>query len=89
LSHSDLINSTDPEILMDNYSIGDIVKSQKNDIWVKNTDTTSSVISKMKDTNKDCATVIDKGVPVGIFTIKDVLALYSNHKILANLSQTL
>ena len=80
LSHSDLINSTDPEILMDNYSIGDIVKSQKNDIWVKNTDTTSSVISKMKDTNKDCATVIDKGVPVGIFTIKDVLALYSNHK---------
>lgn len=80
LSHSDLINSTDPEILMDNYSIGDVVKSQKNDIWVKNTDPTSSVILKMKDTDKDCATIIERGVPVGIFTIKDVLALYSSHK---------
>ncbi|MEA1987730.1 MAG: diguanylate cyclase [Pseudomonadota bacterium] len=80
LSHSDLINSTDPEILMDNYSIGDIIKSQKNDIWVKNTDSTSSVILKMKETDKDCATIIEKGVPVGIFTIKDVLALYSEHK---------
>lgn len=80
LSHSDLINSTDPEILMENYTIGDVVKSQKNDIWVKPTDSTDSVLSKMKQSNKDCATIIDNGVPIGIFTIKDVLGLYRDHR---------
>ncbi|BCN93469.1 hypothetical protein THMIRHAM_12540 [Thiomicrorhabdus immobilis] len=79
LSHSDLINSTDPEILMESYTIGDVVKSQKNDIWVKSTDSTEFVLKKMKQSDKDCATVIEDGIPVGVFTIKDVLRLYRDH----------
>ena len=73
------MNATDPEILMENYSIGEIIKSQKNDIWVTPNEKTSSVIEQMKQHNKDCATIIDKGEPRGIFTIKDVLTIYKTH----------
>ena len=80
LSHADLMNSTDPEILMENYSIGDVIKSQKHDIWVNPTDITKDVIAQMKRHYKDCATVIDNGEPVGIFTVKDVLTIYKDHR---------
>jgi len=80
LSHSDLINSTDPEILMENYTVGDMVKSQKNDIWVSPNETTYDVLKKMKQADMDCAIIIEHGCPTGIFTIKDVLSLYRDHK---------
>ena len=80
VSHSDIIDSTDPEILMENYSIGEVVKSQKNDIWVKPEDSTDKVLHKMKVAQKDCAMIIQEGKPIGIFTIKDVLALYRDKK---------
>lgn len=79
LSHGDLINATDPEILMENYSIGEVIKSQKNDIWVKPDELAIDVIRRMKEYNKDCATVIKDGEPIGIFTIKDVLSIYKKH----------
>lgn len=80
LSHSDIVNSTDPEILMENYSIGEIVKSQKSDIWVQKEDSTQYVLNKMKITHKDCSIIIEEGKPVGIFTIKDVLGLFRDKK---------
>ncbi len=80
ISHRDLMNATDPEILMENYSIGEIIKSQKNDIWVSPSDKTSDVIAQMKKHSKDCATVIENNTPIGIFTIKDVLTIYRQHK---------
>lgn len=80
VSHSDIIDCTDPEILIENYSIGEIVKSQKNDIWVKPEESTDAVLHKMKVAQKDCAIIIQDGKPIGIFTIKDVLALYRDKK---------
>ncbi len=80
VSHSDIIDCTDPEILMENYSIGEIVKNQKNDIWVSPEDSTDEVLHKMKVAHNDCVTIIQDGKPIGIFTIKDVLALYRDKK---------
>lgn len=76
VSHTDIINSTDPEILMENYCIGEIVKNQRSDIWVKPDEPINLVMAKMKTQNKDCAIIIADNIPTGIFTIKDVLALY-------------
>jgi len=80
VTHSDIINCTDPEILMDNYSIGEVVKSQKTDIWVNSDDSTKVVLQKMKIADKDCSIIVEDGVPIGIFTIKDVLALFKENK---------
>lgn len=80
VSHSDIINSTDPEILMENYSIGEVVKSQRNDIWMSPESKAVDVVHKMKEKNKDCAVLLDDGIPAGIFTIKDVLALYRDKR---------
>lgn len=76
VSHTDIINSTDPEILMENYCIGEIVKNQRSDIWVKPDEPSNLVMAKMKTQNKDCAIIVADNIPIGIFTIKDVLALY-------------
>lgn len=79
VTHRDLVNSIDPEILMENYSIGGIVKNKKSDLWVAPTETTLSVLENMKKHKIDCAIIVEDWVPKGIFTIKDVLGIYQKN----------
>lgn len=79
LSHRDLINATDPEILLENYTLNDLIKNRTHDIWVSPDTLLREVINRMHKHNKDCATVLDNNEPVGIFTIKDALYVYNNN----------
>lgn len=77
LTHTDLINSIDPEILMDNYAIGDVLQKNRRDLWEQDTQPTRSVIHKMGTHNADCVLALNpQGGLSGIFTTKDVLRLF-------------
>ncbi|MDX1352125.1 MAG: diguanylate cyclase [Thiomicrorhabdus sp.] len=76
LTHSDIVNSIDPEVLLENYSVSDVLKRHRGDIWVKPTDKTEDVIALMVKHNSDCVIAKDGKAIKGIFTTKDVMRLF-------------
>lgn len=83
LTHSDIVNSIDPEVLLENYSVSDVLKRHRGDIWVKPSDKTEDVIALMVKHNSDCVIAKDGKAIKGIFTIKDVMRLFDKHSHLA------
>lgn len=77
LSHTDIVNSIDPEILMENYAIRDVLQKHRYDLWEKETESTRFVIQKMASYNADCVLCLsDENRLTGVFTTKDILGLY-------------
>lgn len=77
LSHTDIVNSIDPEILMEHYSVGDVVKNHRSDLWTQQSMPVEQVIRKMVAHHSDCALALsDNRELQGIFTTKDILRLY-------------
>ena len=76
LAHGDIVNSIDPEVLIENYSISDVLKRNRGDIWVKPLDKTKDVVSRMAKHNADCVIAKEGKSLQGIFTTKDVMSLF-------------
>lgn len=76
LKHSDIINSIDPEVLLENYSVKEVLKHHRGDIWVNSTEITEDVIALMSKHNTDCVIAKDGKNLQGIFTTKDVMRLF-------------
>jgi len=78
LTHTDIISHIDPETLMENYRIGDLMNMNKH-IQKSPQDTlTSSVLKSMADNRYDCIVITNDNLPIGILTTKDVMELIKN-----------
>lgn len=77
MTHTDIINSIDPEILMENFSIEDVINKHRHDLWVNESDNCQQIMEKMAIHNTDCVLALnDQGKLTGIFTTKDTLRYY-------------
>lgn len=76
LKHSDIVNTIDPEVLLENYSVKDILKHHRVDIWVNPTEKTEDVIALMSKHNTDCVLARKGKALQGIFTTKDAMRLF-------------
>ncbi|MEA3553045.1 MAG: diguanylate cyclase [Campylobacterota bacterium] len=82
LTHTDIISHINPETLMENYRIGDLMNMNKH-IQKTSQDTISSeVLKNMADNKYDCIVIINNDLPIGILTTKDVMELIkSSHNL--------
>jgi diguanylate cyclase len=75
ITHTDIISNIDPETLMDNYRICDLIKINQ-PIFKTNKDVMSlEVLQQMVDGNLDNIIVLENSKAVGIITTKDVMKL--------------
>lgn len=75
LTHTDIITNMDPETLMDNYRLCDLINMNK-PIHKASKDTrTSKVLKDMADGDFDSVIVVEENKPLGIVTTKDIMSL--------------
>ncbi|MDX9743471.1 MAG: CBS domain-containing protein [Arcobacteraceae bacterium] len=75
ITHTDIISNIDPETLMDNYRICDLININKPICKVKEDTETLEVLTKMVESNLDNIIVERDNKPFGIVTTKDVMKL--------------
>jgi diguanylate cyclase (GGDEF)-like protein len=75
LTHTDIISNMDPETLMDNYRLCDLINMNKPIHKVSKDVKTSIVLKDMADGDYDSVIVVDGKKPVGIITTKDIMNL--------------
>ena len=75
LTHTDIISHIDPETLMENYRLADLMNMNKH-IQKGSKDTpTADILNNMADNHYDCVIITEDEKPVGIITTKDVMEL--------------
>ena len=75
LTHTDIISHIDPETLMENYRLADLMNMNKH-IQKGSKDTpTADILNNMADNHYDCVIITEDKQPVGIITTKDVMEL--------------
>lgn len=75
ITHTDIISNIDPETLMDNYKICDLININKPICKVKENTQTLEVLTKMVESNLDNVIIERDNQPFGIITTKDVMRL--------------
>jgi diguanylate cyclase (GGDEF)-like protein len=78
VAQSDIIASIDPDTLMDNYRLCDLIKTHKKNLIVDKNTCIDKVLVEMELGNSDAAIVLEGKKPLGIITGKDVLRLLKN-----------
>lgn len=75
ITHTDIISNIDPETLMDNYRICDLIKINQPIFKTSKDVSTSEVLQQMVDSSLDNIIVLEGDKAVGIITTKDVMKL--------------
>ena len=75
ITHTDIISNIDPETLMDNYRICDLININKPICKVQEDTQTLEVLTKMVESNLDNIIIEKENKPIGIITTKDVMKL--------------
>ncbi len=75
----DILSSIDPDTLMDNYRLSDLLKVKKRNRWIDRNMTASEVLDSMEAYHHDDAIIVEEKKPIGIITTKDVLRLLKSH----------
>jgi len=75
ITHTDIISNIDPETLMDNYKICDLININKPICKVQEDTKTLDVLTKMVENNLDNVIIERDNQPFGIITTKDVMRL--------------
>jgi len=78
ITHTDIVSHIDPETLMENYKIGDLINMNK---YIQKSDyntPTSEVLKYMVDGEFDCMVVTKQDEPIGIVTTKDIIKIINN-----------
>jgi len=78
ITQSDILSSIDPDTLMDNYRLSDLLKIKKRNRWINKEEITSEIFNDIERYKHDAAMVIEEGRPIGIVTTKDILRLLKN-----------
>jgi len=78
ITHTDIISHIDPETLMENYRIGDLINMNK---YIQKSDfntSTSEVLKYMLDGHYDCMVITKNDEPIGIITTKDIITIMNS-----------
>jgi len=75
LTYTDIISHIDPETLMENYRLADLMNMNKNIQKASKDMQTSKILSDMVNSNYDCVIIIEDKQPIGIITTKDIMEL--------------
>ncbi len=78
LTHTDIISHIDPETLMENYRIGDLMNMNKHIQKTSQETMAAEVLEHMAENKYDCVVITKDELPVGILTTKDVMELIKN-----------
>ncbi|WP_294956024.1 diguanylate cyclase [Sulfurovum sp.] len=80
IAHSDILSSIDPDTLMDNYRLSDLLKRKKRNRWVDKEVITYDIFHTIEKYTHDAAIVVENGKALGIITTKDILKLLKEKK---------
>ena len=75
ITHTDIVSHIDPEILMENYRLGDLINMNKNIRRVDKEHLINEVLSSMVEYVYDSVIIVEDNVPIGILTTKDVMRI--------------
>ncbi|MCK5111181.1 MAG: diguanylate cyclase [Arcobacteraceae bacterium] len=75
LTYTDIISHIDPESLMENYRLADLMNMNKNIQKISKDTSTTDALRNMADNDFDCVVVLKKDLPIGILTTKDIMDL--------------
>ncbi|MEA3417976.1 MAG: diguanylate cyclase [Campylobacterota bacterium] len=75
VTYFDIISSIDPDALMDNFHISDLIKTNKRSRWVSENEITQTVLDEMAQNNHHSAMIVKQQKPIGIVTSKDIIKL--------------
>jgi len=78
LTHTDIISNIDPETLMENYRISDLININKHIHKTSANIKASEVLGNMVGHHYDCVVVIENQKPIGIVTTKDIVNILKN-----------
>lgn len=78
LTHTDIVSHIDPETLMENYRLSDLMKMNKDIQKISKDTITNEVLEKIISNNYDCVVIIENKIPIGVLTTKDVVKLLKN-----------
>ncbi|QOY51468.1 diguanylate cyclase [Candidatus Sulfurimonas baltica] len=80
VTHTDITSNIDPDTLMDNYRLHDLLRLGSRMKWVNKDDKTSTLLSEMTSSSFDNVIVVEDSRPLGILTTKDVMKLIKDSK---------
>lgn len=80
LTYSDIISSVDPQIMLDNLTLGSMFENRFDFITLESDYGMRDVLQEMDQADTDSVIVTEAGKPVGIVTSKDILSYFSNSK---------
>ena len=78
ITHTDIISNIDPETLIENYRIGDLMNMNKQIQKVSKDVKTADVLINMAENHYDCVVIMEDKMPLGILTTKDIMDLMKN-----------
>ncbi len=78
ISHTDIISNIDPDTLMDNYRLADLLKQGRRMKWVEKDALTATLLEEMQHGLFDNVIIVEEMKPIGILTTKDVMRLIKN-----------
>ncbi|MDA3908336.1 MAG: diguanylate cyclase [Sulfurimonas sp.] len=78
VTHTDITSNIDPDTLMDNYRLQDLLKLGRRMKWVNRDEKISHLLKDMVNNFYDNVVVVEDLKPIGIFTTKDIMRLIKN-----------
>ena len=75
VTHTDITSNIDPDTLMDNYKLQDLLRLGSRMKWAKKDEIISELLQKMTTSSFDNIIVVEDSKPIGILTTKDVMKL--------------
>ncbi len=78
VTHTDIITNIDPEILMANSKVKDMIRNTMANAASKGT-STQTILNGILDTYSDCVIILEDEKPIGIVTTKDAVDIMANN----------
>jgi len=78
LTYTDIISYIDPEALMENYRLSDLINLTRNIKTVCKDDLAVDVLESIAYSNLDCAIITQDEKAIGIVTTKDIMSFLKN-----------
>lgn len=80
LTHTDIMSSIDPHVLMENFTLSDFIKISKRVQWVTKDNLTSDILKQMTNETYSSVVVIENKKPIGIITTKDAMRIFKEKR---------
>lgn len=79
ITHTDITSNIDPQMIMDNYTVADLLRLTRRVRWIHEDMITNDVLTQMYDSTFDSVVVVKEQKPIGILTTKDVVQLIKDN----------